>query len=351
MKFRILLGLSLLALIFVSDLQSANKKKTVIKEVYTTLWNDDDNIDSPAFWQSKDKKQNLLIATSKNKHNLFVYNAENGKTIKQVGKEGKGELEFDRPNGIWEIDDYLFICERDNHRIQVLSMPDFKFVGFIGANELRKPYGLSIHKQGGEYIMFVTDQYEGEDGAYLPLEQLNERVKKFSFTINNNKVNYKHIKSFGDTKGPGILFIVESIYADPVNNNLMIAEEDKNQNVHKIYDLEGNFKNLVIGDDLFDYQAEGIALLDCGNGNGYWFCMDQDFYLTNNNKINIFDRKTFEFVGSFITGKTDNTDGIWLTQKSFGKFKQGALFAVHNDGGVSAFDLGTIIRTMKLNCK
>lgn len=322
-----------------------------IKEVYTTAWNDDDNIDSPAFWQSADKKQNLLIATSKSKHNLFVYNAENGKLLKTVGQKGSGQVEFKRPNGIWEIDNLLLICERDNHRIQVLSMPDFKFIGFIGEKELRKPYGLSVHKSGDEYIMYVTDQYDAEDGSYLPLEQLNERVKKYSFKSANNKIESKFIKSFGETKGEGLLFIVESIYADPINNNLMIAEEDKNQNVHKIYDLDGNFKNKVIGDDLFDYQAEGIALYDGGNGEGYWFCMDQDFYLTNNNKINIFDRKTFEHIGTFITGKTDNTDGIWLTQKSFGKFKQGALFAVHNDGGVSAFDLGIIIKTMKLTPK
>lgn len=349
MKQLIILAIAFIVLVQAGIAAKPNNNPQ-IKEVYTTAWNDKDNIDSPAFWQSADKKQNLLIATSKNKHNLFVYNAESGKLIKTIGHKGNGQLEFKRPNGIWEIDDLLFVCERDNHRVQVIAMPDFQFIGFIGEKELKKPYGISVYKSVDEYIIYVTDQYEAEDGSYLPLDQLNERVKKYSFTVVNNKIETKFLKSFGDTKGKGVLFIVESIYADPTNNNLMIAEEDKNQNVHKIYDLEGNFKNLIVGDDLFDYQAEGIALYDCGNGEGYWFCMDQDYYLTNNNKINIFDRKTFKHIGTFITGKTNNTDGIWLTQKPFGKFANGALFAVQNDGGVSAFDLGTIIKTMKLNC-
>ncbi len=322
-----------------------------INEEYITYWNDGDNIDSPAFWQSKDGKQNVIIATSKNKHNLFIYDAITGQIIQKVGKKGTQKGEFQRPNGIWVIDDYLFVCERDNHRIQVLTLPNYESIGFIGDYILKRPYGISIHKQNNEYIMFVTDQYENEDGSYSELSKLNERVKKFSFTLSNNKLESKHIMSFGDTKGRGILFIVESIYADPINNNLIIAEEDKNQNIHKIYDLDGKFKNIEIGDDLFEYQAEGIALYDCGNGDGYWFCMDQDYYLTKKNTVHIFDRKSLKYVTSFITGKTENTDGVWLTQIPFGNFQKGAFFAVHNDGGVGVFDLEKIMNELGLNCK
>jgi len=322
-----------------------------INEEYITYWNDDDNIDSPAFWQSKDGRQNIIIATSKNKHCLFIYDAITGQIIQKVGKRGSEKGEFNRPNGIWIIDDLLFICERDNHRVQVLTLPNFKSIGFIGENTLKRPYGLSIYKQNSEFILFVTDQYENEDGSYSELSTLNERVKKYSCRLNNNSFESKHLKSFGDTQGRGILFIVESIYADNVNDNIIIAEEDKNQNIHKVYDLEGNFKNIEIGDDLFEYQAEGIALYDCGNGTGYWFCMDQDYYLTKRNTVHIFDRKSLKYIISFITGKTENTDGIWLTQIPFGNFKKGAFFAIHNDGGVGVFDLEKIITELSLECK
>lgn len=343
--------LILLTLFLSFSILNAGNSYPRISEEYKTYWNDNDNIDSPAFWQSKDGKTNYLIATSKSNHNLFLYNAETGKFIKTIGQKGIGPVEFARPNGILVIEDLLLVCERDNHRVQVLSLPDFKHIGFVGEAILRRPYGMTIFKKDSGYELYVTDQYDGGDDSYLPLDELDERVKHFRFTLSVGKIDSKHIKSFGDTKGPGLLFIVESIWADPVNNTLLIAEEDKNQNLCKVYDLDGNFKNIVIGDDIYEYQAEGIALFDCGNGEGYWFCTDQDFYLTRNNTIHIFERKTFEYVGSFITGQTDNTDGIWLTQTPFGKFTKGALFAVDNDGGVGAFDLAKIIEIMKLNCK
>jgi 3-phytase len=343
------MALAAFSFVALQSYSSAKEKNyTVINETYSSKWNDEDNIDSPAFWQSADKKTNLLIATSKARHNLFVYNAETGKLIKNIGEKGDGLAQFKRPNGIWVIDDYLLVCERDNHRIQILTLPDFKSIGFIGDNDLIKPYGLSVYKEENKYIMYVTDQYEAEDGSYLPLDSLNRRVKKYSFSINNGKINSSLAKCFGDTEGKGILFIVESIYADKVNNKILIAEEDKNQNSHKVYDLDGNFLSIVVGKKQFEYQAEGIALYDAGNGEGYWFCMDQDYYVTNHNTIHIYDRKSFKYIASFITGKTNNTDGIWLTQVPFGKFKKGALFAVNNDGGVSAFDLDKILTTMKL---
>lgn len=331
-------------------LSAAPKQYMVIKEAFKTYWNDDDNIDSPAFWQSPDGMTNYLIATSKAKHNLFLFNAENGRFIKTIGREGVGNLEFNRPNGIWVIDNLLLVCERDNKRIQVISLPEFVSIGFIGDGILRRPYGLSVYKQDNSYKMFVTDQYEADDESYLPLNQLNERVKSFSFEITNRKLKWNHIKSFGDTSGAGLLFIVESIYADPLNNNILIAEEDKNQNIIKVYDLNGNFKNLIVGKKQFEYQAEGIALFDCGNGEGYWFCTDQDFYKTGNNTIHIYDRKSLNYITSFITGRTDNTDGIWLTQNSFGNFQKGALFCVDDDGGVGVFDLAKILETLNLKC-
>lgn len=350
-KINVLASIFLFAALPFAQQANAEKEAKIIfraQESYMTSWNDDDNIDSPAFWING--KESLLIATSKDKHDLWVYNALNGKLIKRIGKEGAGKLEFLRPNGIWVIDNLMLICERDNHRVQVISLPDFSFVGYIGTDELIKPYGLTVYKTGTSYKMYVTDQYEDEENIYVAFDKLNRRVKEYEFSLDGG-FNSKFIKAFGETKGKGMLTIVESIYADPANNNLLIAEEDKNQNVVKIYDLDGNYKNMMIGDDIFKYQAEGIALYDKGNGEGYWFCTDQDFFMTKNNTIHVFNRKTLAYLGSFITGKTENTDGIWITQASFGKFKGGALFAVHNDGGVSAFDLSAILTKMGLTGK
>ncbi len=315
-------------------------------------WNDDDNIDSPALWISSDGSQSLIIATSKAKHNLFVYNTSDLKLLKQVGKQGKGQVEFDRPNGIWVINDYLFVCERDNHRIQVLTLPDFNFVGFVGESQLIRPYGLSVLKTNNSYSVYVTDQFEVDNHIYPPYPMLNQRVKLFSFEIQNNTVSQQSlVKSIGDTTGKGQLVIVESIFADPAYNRLLIAEEDKNQNLVKVYDMDGNFTKQELGDDLIEYQAEGIMLYDCGNGEGYYFLTDQDYYKTNNNTFHIYNRKDLKYVGSFISDKIQNTDGIWVTNQKFGKFDKGALIAVNDDGGVGIIDIKKIFQALKIECK
>lgn len=337
--------------------ETVKKKYPVVKETAMTPWNDIDNIDSPTFYQSEDGKTNLLIATSKANHNLWVYNPETGDFIKTIGHKGKELGEFKRPNGVWVIDDYLLVCERDNHRVQILKLPDFEPIGTVGQSDLLYPYGLTVYKdKAGVYQMYVTDNFEGEnDAPYPTFDKLNNRVHHYSFSISSGKLDWKLEKKFGDTKGKGMLWVVESIYADPENNNLLIAEEDKNNLGIKVYDLKGNFKGVIISEvndkDLFVYQAEGMALYDCGNGEGFWIATDQDYYKTKNNTFHFFDRKTFDYIGSFISEKTDNTDGCWLTQKPFGKFDKGAFFAVHDDGGVGIINWKDIEATLKLKCK
>ena len=112
-------------------------KKTeykVMEEDAVSEWDDNDNIDSPAFFKEGDKE--YIIATSKHKDFLQIYDANDLSKVKKLGKE-EG-YEFSRPNGIWVIDDLALVVERDNQRVQVLTVPDFKSVGFIGEKETEK---------------------------------------------------------------------------------------------------------------------------------------------------------------------------------------------------------------------
>jgi 3-phytase len=153
------------------------------------------------------------------------------------------------------------------------------------------------------------------------------------------------VRSFGETTGPGGLRVVESINGDPVNDRLLIAEEDPASGiVIKVYSFAGRFRNEVIGEGLFTTQPEGIALFECGAG-GYWIATDQD---VATNVFHLFDRRTLAHVGAFEGGLTRNTDGIGLSQLRFGRFRAGALFAVHDDQAVAAFDWRTIARTLGL---
>ncbi len=319
----------------------------IIKETYLTKWDDTENIDSPAFWQSKDKSKNWLIATAKEGHCLAVYNAENGERLKTIGKEGDSEGEFSRPNGIWVIDDMAFVVERDNNRIQVLSLPDFKTVLMFGQDKLINAYGLTVFKENDYYRLWVTDNYETKNEEIPPDSLLNKRVLEYKISNKGGNLNAEFIKYIGDTTEKGALRIVESIYADPENNLLMIAEEDERNTHIKVYDLDGNFIGKTIGEGDFKYQAEGIALYKKEGGKGFWIFTDQ---ADNHNTFRIYSRRDFKYLCRFQPEETTNTDGVWLTQTSFPGFEEGAFFAVNNDGGVGAFSWKALSDTLCLKC-
>lgn len=329
---------------YVDTVKTESEYITISEDVVSN-WDEANNIDSPAFF--KDGDTPYIVATSKEKDFLQVYDAITLKELQKIGKSGSGETEFSRPNGIWIIDKLMLIVERDNHRVQVFTLPNYQHIGFIGQNKLIKPYGLSVHKTGDEYTLFVTDDFESDEDKEPNPDIIDKRVKQFTFTINNNKLSSKFIRNIGETNGDGRLFVVESIFADPENNILLISDESNlNKNI-KVYDLEkGTFiKN--IGSGLFKYQAEGIALYDCGNGSGFWLTTDQD---KGNNTVHIFDRKTLDYKTSFKTKTTQNTDGVWLTQLPVGKYNEGLFIMVNDDGGVSNFDLKNLFAKLKLSC-
>ena len=64
--------------------------------------------------------------------------------------------------------------------------------------------------------------------------------------------------------------------------------------------------------------------------------------------FHVFDRTSLAHLGSFRGNTTLNTDGIALTQRSYGDFPSGAFFAVHDDGNVAAFSWAAIADALKL---
>lgn len=320
-------------------------KTYVINEVFQTPRDEMDNVDSPAFYQTTDG-ENWIIATAKEGDVLIVNNAETGEEVKRTAGSGTKLGMLERPNGISVIDDLAVIVERDNHRVQVFSLPGFESLGSIAGDKLIKPYGLYIYKLDGKYRMFVTDNYETADEQVPPPSELDKRIYVYDFTVEDGELKSEFVKTFGDTSGAGVLSVVESIYGDAMHNNLLLSEEDVSQSSVKVYDLDGNFTGKVFGKGLFKYQVEGIALHECENGKGYWIITDQSL---NGNRFMVFERETFEHIGNFTGPKTTNTDGIWLTQTSYGQFDRGAFFAVHNDGNVSAFDWGEIADSLGIN--
>ncbi|MBN2012000.1 phytase [candidate division KSB1 bacterium] len=320
--------------------------RTTISETYQTERFIEDNIDSPAMWYGP-HNEHWLIATAKEGNCLYVCHADNGTLLFKVGLNGNISAEFKRPNGISIIDDLLLVVERDNHRVQVFSLPEFMSLGMIGENDLILPYGLYVMHGDGvqQYVVYVTDNYLTVTGQIPPDNKLGKRIHQYTFSTVASGVSAKLVRTFGDTAGAGCLKVVESIFGDPVYKILLIAEEKPGETSVKVYTLDGKFTGVVVGENLFKYQVEGIALYEKDRYDGYWVVTDQDL---QDNRFQVFDRRTLFHRACFKGANTSNTDGIWISRQAFGPFSQGAMFAIHDDGNVSAFDWKTVLTVIGL---
>lgn len=332
--------LAILTIILASQTAYGSETAVPLKELFFTSRDFSENVDSPATWLGPDG-QRWLISTCKGTHNLRIEDAGNGALIRTFGGQGSGPAQFDRPNGVFVIDDLLLVVERDNRRVQVLHLPSLKSLTSFGQDVLRKPYGLFVHKlRPGEYTVYVTDDFED------PAIPLSERVKMFGLEVEGiepDTAEGDFLRAFGQQEGPGRLDVVESIWGDPENNRLLIAEEyagDGNQAV-LVYSMDGSFTGKQLGLGRFKGQPEGIALFEAPDGGGFWILTDQGKTV---NQFLLFDRRTLDYIGAFKGRTTLNTDGIWLEQRPLlPRYPKGLFFAVHNDGNVAAFDWAEVL--------
>lgn len=323
---------------------------TLIPESYISEEHPADELDSLAAWP-KDDGGLWVIATAKSTHHLVVFDGDSGARLREVGGKGPALGQFNRPNGIAVFGDYLFVVERDNHRVQVLSLPDFKPLTAFGADQLRSPYGVWLHEIAPDELdLYVTDSFmEGKKFDVVPpLSELDKRVRRYRVRIgDDDSVQVESQGSFGDTTPAAALRIVESIGGDPANDRLLIAEEDTRVGTDlREYDLAGRYVGKSLAPGRFRAQAEGVALWDCSGGQGYWVAVDQADPRT---VFLLFDRATLDYRGSFIGTATGHTDGIALYAAATQRFPSGALFAVHGDKAMSAFDLADVVRDLRLD--
>lgn len=334
-----------------ASLQAAESAVT-IQERYITALEPEANIDSVAVAPGQPA---LLFATAKATDVVKVFDASTGRELAELGGQGTSPEHYLRPNGVAVADDLLVIVERDNHRVNVRSIPDYRVLATFGEQQLQSPYGVWVQALGDDgYRVFVTDAYEMPDESVPPNEELDERVKSYRLAVERDAkgepsaVEASFEKSFGETSSPGALRVVESIFGDPAHDRLLIAEEDENPLtglVIKVYDLDGRFTGEQIGKGIFEAQAEGIALYACSDGSGYWLSTDQ---ADDRTVYHVFDRESLQHAGAFMGATTANTDGVWLATGGVPGFESGAFFAVHDDQAVSAFDWLDIVAALDL---
>ncbi len=304
-----------------------------------------DELDSVAAWPTEDG-QLWLIATAKSSHRLAVYDGDTGQRLRTVGGPGSQPGQFNRPNGIAVFGDVVFVAERDNHRVQALRLPDFQPLAIIGADALEVPYGLWVEEVSpGELDLFVTDSFMADfkTGLLPPMSSLNQRIKRFRVRLEGDRVESELASTFGATDEAGALRMVESIAGDPAFDRLLIADEDRRVgSTLRDYSRSGQYREFSL--PAFDADAEGVALWACTADRGYWIAVDQ----LSPTLFRVFDRATLAPRGIFRGEEVANTDGETIHATPSRRFPAGALFALHNDQSLAAFDLRDVASALHL---
>lgn len=322
----------------------------VVTEAYVSQGEPGDELDSLAAWPAEDGAT-WLVATAKSTHRLVVLDADTGEFLRGVGGPGTGEGLFTRPNGVAIHGDLLLVSERDNRRVQAFRLPGFAPLGTFGDGELRSPYGVWLHEPApGELVAYVTDSFmEGERFDVVPpFDQLDRRVRRYRLGFDaGGRLQAQSLGSFGATDPADALRIVESIAGDPAFDRLLIADEDRRHaaTLHE-YTFDGRHTGRKLPAGTFLAEPEGIALWACDAETGYWIAADQLKPLTI---FRLFDRHTLAPRGAFTGAVAAWTDGIALHAASTARFPHGALFAMHDDQAVVAFDLRAVAEALRLD--
>ncbi len=103
-----------------------------------------------------DRDGNIYIANVFS-HTVSKYDV-NGKCMKFVGREGNQSGEFSHPSGLAVVGEKVFVCDRNNSRIQVFTR-DLEFLCSFGCHgnqdgQLHWPYDV-VEGSGGQ--LYVTD--------------------------------------------------------------------------------------------------------------------------------------------------------------------------------------------------
>lgn len=352
-------------------LATAGVAHQVVAEAFVTAATPQDNLDSPAAWRAPDGRL-WLLTTAKQGDGLRIFDGDNGERRSSFGEKGRALGQFLRPNGVAVLGDLAFVVERDNHRVQVISLslppardlrvgvadkrvPRLRALASFGESELKQPYGLWVRElRAGVLEVIVTDAYmAGEDAngddIAPPLSELGRRMQRFELRTDGATPVARHVGAFGDTTAAGAIRVPESIWGDPAHDRLLIAEEDlATGTAIRDYTLNGRYRGQTIGLGLFKAQAEGIALWGCADGSGYWITTDQ---FKDRSVFHVFDRVTLQPLGAFAGRTVGNTDGVWLQQAGSVRFPDGVFYAVHDDQAVGAFDWRDIARALNLRSR
>ena len=158
-----------------------------------------------------------------NADNIYVSSADklqkftsSGELIKCVGQSGSKEGEFNAPRGVTLYDNQVYVCDRDNHRIQVFDL-DLNFIRSIG----------SRGKGRGEFNLPLDVKFDSAGNVYVA-EFRNTRVQVMD--INGHFLRAFGQEGKGKLRGPSALHIIDNfVYVSDFIGHCIVVYETSGQ--------------------------------------------------------------------------------------------------------------------------
>jgi len=170
--------------------------------------------------------RNIAYLTIDTIHQIFLCNSQDGKVLKKWGTSSKGSIPelFYYPHGLTINNEYVYVCDCDNHRIQILTK-EGKYshqwgthtegkVGFFypqsnipTEGKVSFFYPRSIYYSKFDNMFYIGDNYTVQ--IFIKIE--NQRIQRIGGTTHGKKM-----KEFSGVYG--ISVINDRLYVSDCDN-------------------------------------------------------------------------------------------------------------------------------------
>ena len=279
----------------------------------------DDAADDPAIWVDAENPANSVIIGTNKQRGLGVYTLD-GKELsfRADGRMNNVDLRQNVMLGGISMD-VVAATNRTNKTVSVYTVErasrSLRPLAEIPSG-LGDPYGVCLYlsKSGALYV-FANDS---ETGTF----------KQWRLSsADGDGLQAEDVRTFG------VGSQAEGCVADDANGRLFIDEEDVGVWSYGAEPGDGDARSSIdtVAKGHLTADAEGIALLDEGNGAGYLIVSSQ-----GSHSYNVYDRaQPHTFRGAFVVGDgaidgTGETDGLDATAANLGPAFPGGLLAIQD---------------------
>ena len=297
-----------------------------------------DNVDSIAFWEAPDPVDSQMFVTSKDRSLLEVWSHPYRSATDEQTPLTHSCLEAgadSATNGVLvdQETDLLYVASNFSPNVCVFSLPDLTHETTItsGVTYELEPNLALITLPNGDKRLYVSN----DTLVYIHDAATGAKVGQFT-----------------TAKG------LEAMWGDSHHQVLYVPDENSRTGVYA-YTPDGTpyTRNgeSVFGDDMiFDSDGEGITQYTCpasgpgDDGGGLIVVSDQIDDADAGNDYEVFDRQTWEYLGTFGLRLPDgalvsNTDGIASTQQSSPQYPDGVFAAIQDDTSVAGVGWGQVL--------